>query len=299
MNVPTLRPLSFGEILDGGFSLYRRNFVTFVLTTLVMAVAMIAVAVVLGGAAAAGMGDINEMGEFFGALFGVLLLMGIGFGVVASVLAAALTREASQAYTGQPTSLGDGLSTGARKGLRVFASGVVAFLMMMVAGLAIGIVMGIVQVVIDSMGIGLLTLLAQLIYVLLVVALYLLTLAIFFAVVPAVVVEGKGPVEAIGRSFDLVRGAPVHVVGVMMVTFFIAYLPMLAVLLLTGGLTALVDRDAVPTIAQFITQQILALGVGILTTPFVVSVMVLLYYDRRVRTEALDVQMLTDRLAVL
>jgi hypothetical protein len=38
--------------------------------------------------------------------------------------------------------------------------------------------------------------------------------------------------------------------------------------------------------------------VGVLTTPFLASVIVLLYFDRRVRTEALDVQILTEQLGL-
>ena len=35
MALSNLRPLSFGEILDSAFTLYRRNFATFVLTALI------------------------------------------------------------------------------------------------------------------------------------------------------------------------------------------------------------------------------------------------------------------------
>ena len=293
MNVPTLRPLSFGEILDGAFTLYRRNLVTFVLTTLILAIAIIAVTVVLGGAVASGISDIEDLGALFGALFGMLLVMGIAFGVVISVLSAALTREASQAYTGQPTSVLDGLRAGLRNAGRVFLSGAAAFVMMLVASFGMAMVLGMLQ----AMGLAVGLVLA--INLLLSLVLYLLAMAGLFAVLPAIVVEGKGPVEAISRSFDLVRGAPWQVAGIMMVTGFITFLPLLAVLLMTGGLRALMDRDAIPSMTQFITQQVLTLGVGILTTPFLFAVIVLLYYDRRVRTEALDVQMLADRLAVL
>jgi Na+/proline symporter len=45
-----------------------------------------------------------------------------------------------------------------------------------------------------------------------------------------------------------------------------------------------------------VAQQLLSLAVSILTAPFLPAVIVLLYYDRRVRTEALDVQLATGRL---
>ena len=61
MNQPLLRPLGFGEILDGAFTLYRRNFPTFALTSLVgMGIVMVGFAVFGGSlliAAAGGMGN--------------------------------------------------------------------------------------------------------------------------------------------------------------------------------------------------------------------------------------------------
>jgi hypothetical protein len=58
------------------------------------------------------------------------------------------------------------------------------------------------------------------------------------------------------------------------------------------------NPETLPTTQQLMTQQVLGWAVGVLTTPFMVSVIVLQYFDRRVRTEALDVQMMADRLAV-
>lgn len=134
--------------------------------------------------------------------------------------------------------------------------------------------------------------------VVLMVAVYLGIIGLLFAVAPAVIVERAGPLEALERSFTLARGALGRVIGLMLVTILITYLPMIAVLAVTGGFAQLANPGAVPSGAQFITQQVLSMGVGILTTPFMAAVIVLLYFDRRVRTEALDVQMMTDSLAV-
>jgi hypothetical protein len=299
MNVPDLRPLSFGEILDGAFTLYRRNFVTFAATSLIMTVALVAVIAVLGGATAVGFGDVSDLGALFGAMFGMLLVMGLVMGLIFCVLWTALTRQASQAYTGQPTSVADGLGTGVRSAFTVFLASVVAFLAIVVVVFAFGIVMALIQVAVGALGSALLTGVVGVVSVLCTLALYLAAMAAFFAVVPAIVVEGKGPVEAVSRSVDLMKGAPGQVVGIMLVTFLITYLPLMAVMAMTGGLSAVMNPDAVPSFTQLLTQQVLTMGVGVLTTPFFCSVLVLLYYDRRVRTEALDVQILADRLAVL
>jgi hypothetical protein len=132
----------------------------------------------------------------------------------------------------------------------------------------------------------------------LIFAAYLGIIGLLFAVAPAVIVERAGPLEALERSVTLARGALGRVIGLMLVTILITYLPVMGVMAVTGGFAQLANPEAVPSGAQFITQQVLSMGVGILTTPFMVAVIVLLYFDRRVRTEALDVQMMTDSLAV-
>jgi hypothetical protein len=148
-----------------------------------------------------------------------------------------------------------------------------------------------------SMGAGAAVVGGVLMFVLIFAA-YLGVIGLLFAVAPAVVVERAGPLEALERSVTLARGALGRVIGLMLVTMLITYLPVMGVMAVTGGFTQLANPEAVPTGAQFITQQVLSMGVGILTTPFMVAVIVLLYFDRRVRTEALDVQMMTDSLAV-
>jgi hypothetical protein len=294
MNIPNLRPLSFGEILDGAFTLYRRNFVTFAVTALIPAVIMAAVLAFMGVGLFQGLasGDRPSM-------FGMLMLFGLVGGLVFLAMWGALAREASQSYTGQPTSVGDGFSAGLRAALPLIGAGFVAGIAFIVVIFAVGLVMGLVTAASAALGSGILTLLVGIVMFCAMAAVYLGGIAVLFAVLPAIVVEHKGPVEAISRSFELARGALGRVVGLMLVAVLITYLPIMAVMLLTGTFTSFGNPDAMPSTGQLMTQQVLALGIGVLTNPFLVAVMVLLYYDRRVRTEALDVQILTDRLAVV
>lgn len=296
MSAPTLRPLGFGEILDGAFTLYRRNLVPFLLTALLPMAAVIAAFGFLG----AGMyGAITggEPGEVMGAMFGTgLLLVLLGIGAF-SVMTAALTREASHAYMGQQATLGDGMRAGLRALLPLLGVAFVVGIIFLVAMFALGIVLTIVILMTGGGGVeaaGAVTGISMLLGM----VGYLAGISLLFAVLPAVVVEGKGPLSAIGRSVDLARGALGRVAGVIVVTFLITYLPGLAVMALTGGFASLMNPETVPSTGQFMTQQVLGMGVYVLTTPFFVSVIVLLYFDRRVRTEALDVQMAADRLAV-
>jgi hypothetical protein len=296
MPVPNLRPLGFGEILDGAFTLYRRNLVTFFVTALVPVLAMIAVFVLLGGGMFAAMSS-GDPTAVFGAIFGIgMLLFAVGL-LTFLVMWGALGREASDAYLGRPTSVGAGFRAGFRAFFPLLGAAIVVLIAMVVVFFAIGIVMAIMMAVGGASGSMAGSVVMTFVSFVLGAGVYLAVISLLFAVLPAVVVEGKGPMEAIARSFDLARGAVGRIVGLMLVTLLITYLPGMAVIALTGGFAQMMDTSQVPSMGQFMTQQVLGLAVNILTTPFMVSVMILLYFDRRVRTEALDVQMAAENLA--
>jgi hypothetical protein len=293
---PILRPLALGEILDGAFTLYRRNFVTFMVTALIPTLGIAVGFLTLGSGYVEAMTNSDPSAMVAEMMGGLLLLMVVG-AAATLVMWPALTREAAQAYTGQPTSVPDGFRAGARAILPLLGAGVLAGLAMLLAGIGVFIVLALVMVVFGALG----TVMGIVGFVLVMlgyIAFFFAAFAVLFAVVPAIVVEGAGPIEALERSFTLARSALGRVTGVMTVAMLISYLPMMAVMALTGGLAQMMNPEKVPSAGQFITQQLLGTGVGILTTPFLASVIVLLYFDRRVRTEALDVQMMTDSLAV-
>jgi hypothetical protein len=295
MTTPFMRPLAFGEILDGAFTLYRRNLALFLLTAVIPMAVLIAAFALLGGAMFAGLasGDPTAM---FGAAFGGMMMLALVGGIVLVVMWAALTRNAAQSYLGQPASLGDGFRAGLRSFLPLLGAGIVITIGMIVVVFAISMVAGVTMAIGMSGMSSLAAIVVGFVVFVLAAAAYLCAIAILFAVVPAVVVEGKGPIEAIARSFDLARGALGRVIGLMLVTLLITYLPGMAVMALTGGFSQALDPSHVPSVGQFVTQQLLGMAVWVFTTPFMVAVIVLLYFDRRVRTEALDVRMAADGL---
>jgi hypothetical protein len=96
---------------------------------------------------------------------------------------------------------------------------------------------------------------------------------------------------------QLTRGARWRVIGVLVTVWLIVFLPAIGVSLLTGGMAMFTNPGAIPSPTTFLVQQVAGGIVSALTYPFMIAAMVLLYYDRRVRSEALDVQMATDALA--
>jgi hypothetical protein len=297
MSLPSLRPLSFGEILDGAFTLYRRNFPLFVGTSLLLSLALVAVVIVVGrtgGAMAAVMpGPIAIL---------VVGLVSVAVLAMATLLWGTLTWQASQAYVGRPVSLGEGMRVGGRSAMTLAGAVILGVLAFGVTMYCVGFVMSIFTTLMGSMNIPALSIAAAVLALAVLIASFFLIAALFFAVVPAVVLEELGPLDAIVRSLRLAQGALARITGVMAVTLLISYLPVLGVLMLTGGLRGALSpwtaQAAGQSTSALLVEQLLTWLVGLLTTPFVFSVLVLLYYDRRVRTEALDVQMLTDKLAL-
>jgi len=109
---------------------------------------------------------------------------------------------------------------------------------------------------------------------------------------PALVLEGLGPIKAIRRSYRLVKGAWWR-------TFFIRVLAWLIAAVVGGVIAApfaiigaLVSGTDFTTGVPMTFIALYALGTALaaaITLPFAAGVQALLYVDRRIRAEALDV----------
>jgi hypothetical protein len=249
MNAPMLRPLNVGEILDRSFSLYRSQFAPMLGTALTLYLPLAMLSAIFGAAAASGSEEALLAGGALALLIGPMMLVGV-------VLAlAALTYQASRAYMGHPATVGEAVRHG-------FARFFPLALAMILTGIAI--FLGLFGLLIGAL----------IVYVLL------------FAVVPAVVVERRGPLSALQRSAELAEGDWWRICAVVVVAGLIATLPSMAVELLMASAVSAED----PMSRGFVS----ALGalVNALTYPFSVAATVILYYDRRVRAEGLDVELM-------
>jgi hypothetical protein len=107
---------------------------------------------------------------------------------------------------------------------------------------------------------------------------------LYFAMVPAAVIEGVGTRAARRRSRELVKGAEWQVFGVICITTLLYFLPRAAELLFASA-----SASPVVEIAGSVWGMLLA-------PPLTHAVYVLLYYDRRMRAEGLDVTLAAARL---
>ena len=267
MYFSNLRPLSFGEILDGAFTIYRRQFASLFLTALVPqlpVIAWTAIYALVGGSFN------SQTAAFGGATPGLLIALAVltlpaMIGGVTAI--GGVTYQFSRAYTGTPVGTGEALRRGLSRALPLLGAYIAVTFMAMLGCLAF------------------------------VVGMFVVLLAAF-AVPPAVVLERLGPFDAISRSWQLIKGAWLEVFLVVFVAGLISGLPGGAV---SGGLSlfgVIVSHgDMARAVPYQVTGQLLGGLLRTLTLPFSIGATVLLYYDRRVRTEALDVQMMTESLA--
>lgn len=253
----TMRPLGFGETLDGAFTLLRRNFTVLFSTALLPQIPLILfwlfVPTLIGPMADGAMYlQASSMLLLPYTLFASILVMG------------ALTHAAAAAYRGERPRIGAALVRGLRRFLPLAVVSVIGWFMVSV-GLVLLLVPG------------------------------LIVAAMYFAVYPAVVIENRGPFGALGRSRTLSRGARMRILGVLVVTLLITYLPVIALGMVAGisvGITAAISAAsfAGPNLWLSGLMQAGSLVLGAITTPFLLTVVVLLYYDRRARTEAPDLE---------
>lgn len=256
MQLSHIRPLSVGEILDGAFTLYRRHFGEFFLAALLPQLPLVVLWLVWGPMVGGVVGD----GESTSGLAVAGAIVFFPLIVVASVLAyllpaGAVTRLAADAYLGNPVSRAAALRSSWGKVLPLLA---VAILMGMAVGL--GFVLCIIP--------GVLAWIA------------------LFAGVPAVMLEGRDPVDALGRSVQLAKGAWGEIFVVQFLLWLITVIPMLGVAFFIDLGVALVSSSETAAVSMMGVSNAMQALTTALTIPLTLTGTTLLYYDRRVRAEA-------------
>lgn len=270
MNVPALRPLRVGEILDAGIKVYLSNARTLMgLTAVVVVPFQILYAIVLLSVVSSASEVPHGFTSFIGARHTdtaatsgantVLLFTGL---IVDLLSTAACVKAISDAYLDQPVGLSSSLRFAARR-------------------------------------LGALLWMAILMWVLLTLAFIALVIpgiwlyAAWSVATPALLIEGVRGQRALGRSRELVRGRWWPVAGVLVVAGVMTTLVSGAI---TGVLLAIVLTGGGSAFYAVVVVSLASAVTGILTRPFQAAVATVLYYDLRVRREGYDVQLLAEQL---
>jgi hypothetical protein len=106
----------------------------------------------------------------------------------------------------------------------------------------------------------------------------------FFAVGTVVVLEGRSPIEAFGRSTQLSQGRKRHILNTLLLIFVIW-------MLFTFGIGALFAM-----FESFVLTQIMSTMLTLVAYPLVGLTTLMLYYDARIRGEGFDLEQMAGAL---
>lgn len=250
MTVSALRPRSVTEIVDAAFQVFRSHGAAFITCSAVTYVpALLVRLLVVGDVSRFQSPDVAQLGEFARLSAWSSLASVLGYALMTALVAV----TASQAYLGETVDIGVAMRrVGARLPSLLAATAIVVALTLA----------------------GLVLLLAPAMYV----------TARYFAVTPAIMLEGQGTRAALARSAELSRGRKWHVLntlGLVLLIYLVVLVGVAALSSLLGG---------------FVVQALCASLVTILFYPVVAITAVLLYYDARIQREGLDIELMAAAL---
>jgi hypothetical protein len=304
-----LRPLSLGELLDRTFTLYRGNFWVFVGIMVIPAALGIPVTyLVLQFDTNLFANPANPVAPSPGLIFGFLgwycgfLFIAM---IVYSIVAAAITYAVSEAYLGRTTTIGAAYRSVRGKLWRLFGVALnvmVRLLGIMIAvGAVVGVVGGLIIAGMAAAGAAAMSAAgpaAAIIVGLFALALYafafaaMVYLALRYAVaIPVLVLEDLGILASIRRSVQLTRGRRGHVFVALLLAWIISMVGLIVFYLpfYVPTMIMMTRNHAVPSWLAMMSSVSAAVGSSI-TSPIFLIVLVLCYYDTRIRKEAFDLQ---------
>jgi len=286
-----LRPMSVGDLFDAAFRVYRARFWMLVAITVLMYVPSVLLRRFFQFDFSRGTPIISSA------------LWSLTFG---SLLNGALVQASARVYLGQSISLFAAYGSGVRRWITLILASIIPQIVRSLnwpfAYLLTGAGYGTFFLIGESLPraqpilnelLGVVVALAFVLFLLLLIAL----LYAFVSLVPqAVMLEGFGPLGALGRSWRLVRGetrrALVVVIATGILSFLFGDVPRTLLVL------ALLRRYG----ANFILINALG-GLGallgqILLQPLIVAIFTVFYYDLRVRKEGYDLELLAQQAAL-
>lgn len=295
-----LRPLQFGDILDGAVKAVRFNPKSMVgMSVLVLAVFLVPSAALGIGATRLTARVVNRYGPEAEAFLGIpsTLIQSMWTTLATALLSGLLIFVVGQAVLGRKPDLGQTWRSTRGRLLSLLALLILSGLFSLVSTVVL-IGPGVLLLVNDTTGAGTALLLLGVLCTV-VVAVYVSTKISLAA--PAIVLEGHGVFAGLRRSFALTKGAAAfwRILGITLAAGVLAAMvgAMLGMPFSIVGVAIATmagqDTESSQMVATFVSH-LSALLSGAITTPFVAAVTGLLYIDRRMRLEALDVVLIRE-----
>jgi hypothetical protein len=292
-----LRPLTLAELLDRSFSTYKRHLWLFVGIMAVPA-ALAMVTAILLRLFNSGLNPATPPAEMLLKMVPLFIgsfIFGISYLLVYMFALGATTVAVSQIYLGHEATVGASYQAVRRHGGQLVALMIVAWLRLFGTWFGLTILSGILAALFALLG----PLLSIVVFTLGFIASSVLAfyMAVRYAVaVPAIVLEGIPATASLRRSVYLTEGNRGRVFLMMLCAIMIAYAtaaicqgPFALGALLAGPFTT------TALILGLVGAVVGAIG-GMFSGPIMIIGLAMMYYDLRIRKEALDLHMLLENL---
>jgi hypothetical protein len=290
--IPELRARGIGEILDAAVALYRARFgrllrvAAFVVVPVQILNTIVLLSAQPDGFNVSYTGQATPRYDENSALVGLsatLVVLAVNF-IASAFIVAACTRVVADAYVAPGQEAREAARQGRR---RVFAVMGTSFMVLMCEGGALfaGVFVGVLIVLATTPYVGLV----------LGIAAVFVPLSLFAVAIPSLILESTGVFRALGRSVTLTKSKFFHVLGLVVTAQLLGSV-------LNVGIAEAVSwfvRHGGSTTAAVIGQAFANTIASVLTTPFLATAAVALYFDVRIRKEGFDVQLLMQRTAAL
>jgi hypothetical protein len=281
MHAPALRPRSAIEIVDTAFTIWRRNIGQMTIIGIAATVPVVLALVLgLGTLLAGNFGNKRLDQASIVAMVPMILIFVVVLVLWMAVVDGAMTIAAGDAYHGREVSAASALRGAVSKGGTLVVSNI---LRMLTIALAAGVGGAVIAILGRANG-G--------IAVLLMIVLAVCTILLFarlFATTNAVVFENSGASESLSRSFALSKDSAWRIFGVILLAYVVLIVAQIAIGLTVQMVISVALRS--PVVASMVGNVI-----GALLYPFLSIVLMVLYFDQRIRKEGYDLDVLSDDL---
>ncbi len=294
MSNQSLRPLGLGEIIDTAFKIYTRHWRALLLLVAVVVIpAGIASFLILNAAVPPDLVEqlndpnpvldealLRDMLRFLtAAVLAALIQSG-----AAMLASAASVRAVAEIYLGAQPDWRASLATAARRLPAIVVTGLLIVVALGVLSVGVWLLAATASA---SSGAGALAALSIIAWMVVVPWLAISWTPAF----PVLMIEGTSPSAALTRSFHLVRRRWWPTFGTLLTTWLIV-----AVL---SGIASRIIEAFLPDGGGVVSGVVISVAVAVATTPFVVAVLAVLYFDLRSRREPFDLGRLADDIGTL
>jgi hypothetical protein len=272
-----LRPLGVGEILDNTIQIYRKNFRALVtmVAVVVLPIQVVSILINLSSRPSSNATTNTTIGGFHfssgssdghdaAVRFTAAIVIGLLAALAGWFAVGTCTRGVADAYIG-------GVKADAGTSLRVFGRNIISLSWLALLAFP-PILIGLLFCFVPGIWLWVSWLVA----------------------IPALVIEGQKGTRALGRSFTLVRGRRWPILGLAVLASLLAEVVRTSFVVVLVGV--LLRSHSTASTAYIVAAGVIGAISSLLTTPLISTAYVILYFDLRVRSEGLDLQLVLDNL---